>query len=257
MDKVIELFKMVGGKHDVRAIGGPFGNYTAQATHLSRGVLEELFKRNEGGANVFWRPLDHSFVFIDLDRFKGDIEDVWDSGPWMIVKTSQKNWQAWYYFPDIKDREHYREVAEMLTKQFGGDMSSARGDQVGRMPYTKNTKPGRGGFKTYVAKFDDGMPEHWISMVKKAKEPECCEGEDEDEIIDDPVDVESEYEDDGENEEEESMLSDYRDYAQARQIVESGGRRSDVVRHLTQTSARGRDRRYINHTADSAVRGRS
>lgn len=114
--------------------------------------------------NLFFRPNDPRFVFLDIDRMNAPrwvsiLREFMDRGtgywgtarpfyerilPFLIVNSSKSgnttNNNVWFYCPQIRDWDEYTVVAKYLAARFDGDHGSAQQKQIGRMPNSTNYK---------------------------------------------------------------------------------------------------------------------
>ena len=93
--------------------------------------------------HFFIRPNLRSSIFVDLDEFKGSWELLWKLKPRLVVQTSAGNYQAWFCSDARQPAQTAAFVTKKLAEILGGDHKSTAPTQQGRMPGSRNCKPGK------------------------------------------------------------------------------------------------------------------
>jgi len=133
-------------KYEVRLIKHPSKNGVSESITDLIFTDKELYryqKKNENQKmSIFFRPQSPNFLMIDLDSKKHNLatakglkeSGVLDYNPFMIIETSKLKFQVWYYCKDIKNWDQYITVGKNISTILGGDISSIKSRQVGRLP---------------------------------------------------------------------------------------------------------------------------
>ena len=94
--------------------------------------------------HFFIRPLIANGVMLDLDAYEGNMESLFLLQPRVIASTSAKHYQMWLTIPESMANRTAVWVTEQLVDVLGSDPRSKGVTQQGRLPGSKNVKPGKG-----------------------------------------------------------------------------------------------------------------
>ena len=100
--------------------------------------------------HVFIRPLIGSLVFLDLDTWNGSIQSLIDLKARVVTCTSRTNYQAWFCIDHTLTAKTAAYVQKSLVSYFQADVGACSRSQQGRLPGSKNCKPGRENQAVYV-----------------------------------------------------------------------------------------------------------
>jgi hypothetical protein len=136
-----------GWRHPDHAAGKNLNGCDRARAEYLRGML---FGQNKSGANIFFRPQEHSpFVLLD-DLSKQDASNIAEKYSAIIVQTSTEKYQSWIESDKSLsfDERHIIQsylIEKMntgLTENFRADKGASGGKQIGRVPgfWNKKTK---------------------------------------------------------------------------------------------------------------------
>lgn len=145
-------------------------NYPVITKQQMRVKMEYFYQQNLLDRDLYFRPNNMKYILLDLDNipktkwkkilriFRGQSLSYgyysnsasykFKIQPFYIVNTSENNYQAWFWCPQIKSWDEYVAVAKWLAKEFGGDMGATGKGQLGRVPKSYNAK--RGGHQQVI-----------------------------------------------------------------------------------------------------------
>jgi len=130
--------------HENGVINHPIVRLWKSRNLTNPSTIRFLRAKNAQGYNVYFRPISYNFVIVDdvsTDAFDAMFRD--GIRPAAIVETSTENFQVWIMIGDQAapaDAATATRVAKYLASTYGGDLRSARADQLGRLPGLRNRK---------------------------------------------------------------------------------------------------------------------
>ena len=93
------------------------------------------------GVHIFIRPVMSNVVMVDLDGFKGKLDDLLRLQPRALVQASAGHYQVWLTVGGNLPGKTALWVTEQLAAALGGDKRSKKNDQKGRLLGSRNVKP--------------------------------------------------------------------------------------------------------------------
>ncbi|AWM86099.1 DNA-primase RepB domain-containing protein [Microvirga sp. 17 mud 1-3] len=134
----------------------PISRQWSMQEFCHRASVSFLRGRNRQGYHIYFRPNDNRCVLVD-DVCEDAVAQMRDDGLHiaLAVETSPANFQVWLNLAARKHPANFPEhihnaAARLLAKRYGGDLGSAKSNQVGRLPEFRNLKEkyhdGNGGY---------------------------------------------------------------------------------------------------------------
>lgn len=144
---------------------------------LSQKTRLWLLYQNKSGRDIYVRPAmslpSHRILMLDdlsADAVLRLVETLRAAGlEFLIVETSEANYQAWIAGRSAMDRETRKQAERALVEQLGADRNSADGMHFGRLAGFNNKKPERGDALVHIAE-----PRLFIP---KSRKPEVSDSE--------------------------------------------------------------------------------
>lgn len=114
---------------------------------------------------------------LDLDDYKGNVEQILLLQPRALVRTSPGHYQAWLTLLEQLAAKSAVQVALELTQALGGDRASVNANQQGRRPGSLKAKNGKVGVVALLHSHFIHMDEAGFLSTIAAKKVAVCNGE--------------------------------------------------------------------------------